>query len=54
MKASEFREKYNNDFVFREQIKAKAKARYHNNPDYKERTINNAKNRYYKLKENDN
>lgn len=53
MKATEFREKYNNDFVFREQIKAKAKARYHNDPNYKQKTINNAKNRYQKLKENE-
>jgi len=52
MKATEFREKYNNDLIFREQIKTKAKARYHNDPNYKEKTITNAKNRYLRLKDN--
>lgn len=51
MKAIDFREKYNNDFVFREKIKTKARDRYNTDPDYKQRTIENAKNRYRRLKE---
>ena len=50
MDISYYKNKYHNDEVFRNKDKERHRAKYENNPEYREATKRRALERYYRIK----